>query len=189
MREKRQYIDDRTGLIVSEYTSDFPDALNDEGYRFPSHKLGARMFAGVEFPKLMSDAEIGKMARLARRYMIAATNMLGYRDGREIKAYTGVEIAELSGYRDRQGRRFISKMVRLHVIQRINTNSGAQFYINPAYFMANGKRLSLDLFLLFRSELTPLLPSWVMIEFLRQANNKAILSTDANSEAERIITG
>lgn len=51
---------------------------------------------------------------------------------------------------------------------------GVGFYINPAYFMANGQRLSLDLFLLFKEDLKAVIPSWVIIEFIRQAKEKQV---------------
>ena len=62
-------------------------------------------------------------------------------------------------------------MVRLHVMRKVD---GVGFYINPAYFMANGQRLSLDLFLLFKEDLKPIIPSWVIIEFIRQAKEKQV---------------
>ena len=53
MIDKRQYITD-DGEIISESINAFTDTLNEQGYRFPSRKLGARMFSGVEFPQEMS---------------------------------------------------------------------------------------------------------------------------------------
>jgi hypothetical protein len=60
--------------------------------------------------------------------------------------------------------------------------------------MAAGHRLSLDLFLLFRAEITPIIPSWVINEFLMQARVKqrytgVSLKQDALKEAEQIIEG
>lgn len=75
------------GEILKETNEHFTDSMNDDGYRIPSHKMGARMFADVQFPNGMSDSDIGKMARLAK-LMIGKTNMLGYRKGRNIQAYT-----------------------------------------------------------------------------------------------------
>ena len=188
MDKRYQIIDTLTGDIKGDADGLYPEPMTDEGYRFPAHKLGARMFGDVDFPEGMTDAEIGKMARLARHYMIASTNMLGYRDRREIKPYTGREIGEIVGLSAASKRKqFVSKMCRFKMLQRIHTNSGYQFYVNPAYFMANGKRLSLDLFLLFRDELTPLLPDEIMDSFLRQARDKAVITSDVQSEAERII--
>lgn len=72
---------------------------------------------------------------------------------------------------DRPARNFVNKMLRLHVMMKIDD---VGYYINPAYFMANGQRLSLDLFLLFRNELKSILPDWAIVDFLRQAQEKKI---------------
>jgi len=187
MKEKRQYITDE-GEIISESMSSFTDTLNEDGYRFPSHKLGARIFADVDYPVEMTLAEIGAMTVIAKRGMIAKTNMLGYRQGRKIKAYTSDEIIEIAGYTARYGRRFISKMLRLHVLHRIQDTSGNwQYYVNPAYYMANGQRLSLSLFSFFKDDLMPLLPAWVINEFLMQVRDKVVFKADAVEEASMLV--
>lgn len=172
MRIKTVIIND-DGEVISDKEKHCSDILNDDGYRFPYNKAGASLFSDVLFPKEMTDAEIGKMTRLSK-LMIGKTNMLGYRKNRRIMAYTAQEIANIVGMCDRRGINFVSKMVRLRVIQRVNINGDNQYYINPAYFMACGQRLSLDLFLLFRNELLPLLPKWVINSFIMQAQEKKV---------------
>jgi len=190
MIEKRQYIDGN-GEIVSERMVEFADMMNEQGYRFPSHKLGARMFRDVSLPEEMSYTDKGMMSELSRYHMIPAANMLGYRKGVSLVPYTQREIGELVHLKSRSKcSRFTNKMLRLHVMHRIQDSSGIwQHYVNPAFYLANGQRLSISLFLLFQRELTPLLPAWVMYEFLRQSRSKAILSSDAKQEAERIVNG
>ena len=58
------------GEIMREQNKSFSDAMNEEGYRIPSHKTGSRMFAGVQFPDSMTDSDIGKMARLSNMPLI-----------------------------------------------------------------------------------------------------------------------
>lgn len=162
------------GEIMKVKDKHFTDAMNAEGYRMPSHKSGARMFSNVKFPQSMNDSDIGKMARLSK-IMIGKTNMLGYRKGRQILPYTAQEIGKLVGLnKDRPARDFVNKMVRIRLMQKIDIDGKSQYYINPAYFMSNGQRLSLDLFLLFRDELTDLVPEWVLLDFLRQAKEKQV---------------
>ena len=173
MIRSERIINEITGEVYEVKNDRFTDSLNDEGYRFPSHKAGARLFDDVRFPDTMTPSEIGRMTILSKS-MIGKTNMLGYRQGRNIFAYTANEIAQIAGLQERRGQSFISKMCKLRVMQRIVTSSGPSYYINPAYFMAAGHRLSLDLFLLFRTELTPIIPEWVIHDFLRQAKEKAI---------------
>ncbi len=193
MRIKSQLINEATGEVISEEVKQFTNAMSEDGYRFPSHKMGARIFSDVKFPPDMSHADIGRMTILSK-LMIGRTNMLGYRQGRSIEGYTAGEIAGLVDLQKRQGMTFVNKMLRLRVIQKVITNAGIQYYINPAYFMANGQRLSLDLFLLFRLELTPIVPKWVIGEFLQQAHVKGISVKDLNQDhrlaieiAERIL--
>jgi len=164
---KRTQILSKEGEILSDQTLPYSEILTDEGYKVPVHKLGAKIFADVLFPEEVTHAEIGRMTCLSK-LMIGKTNLLGYRRGRDIEAYTEKELAGIVGLKDRQGRQFIKKMYDLHMIHKTETG----IYINPMYFMT-GQRLSLDLFLIFREELKGFLPDWVMVEFLRQARIKA----------------
>jgi hypothetical protein len=187
MLHRTQLINEETGEIYETEENRFTESFNDDGYRIPSHKAGARLFEEVMFPKEMSHSDIGKMTILSK-VMIKSANMLGYRQGGEILPYTAEGIGSLIGLQRTQGLKFIHRMCRLRVMQKVKTNSGSQYYINPAYFMAAGKRLSLDLYLLFREELTPILPSWVMREFLNQARAKKIPAGKAVlNEAEKIL--
>lgn len=159
------------GEILKDESYKLTESLNEQGYRFPAHKMGARIFSDVTFPIEMTDSDVGKMTRLSK-VMVGKTNMLGYRRGRRIEGYTAEEIGELVGLKTkRTARNFVNKMVRLHVMRKVD---GVGFYINPAYFMANGQRLSLDLFLLFKEDLKAVIPSWVIIEFIRQAKEKQV---------------
>ena len=158
----------KTGEIYSVKKEVFSDSMNEEGYRFPSHKLGARMFSDIQFPKEITHAEIGKMTVLARS-MIAKTNMLGYRNGSNILPYNIEEIgAKVGLYNKRCSKEFVWRMCQLGLMRRVDSVNGSFYYINPAYFMANGQRLSLELFILFQNELKILLPQWAIVHFLNQ---------------------
>jgi len=168
--ENRKIMTD-DGTIVKDTNKHFSDSLNNSGYRIPSHKMGARIFSEIKFPDGMTDSDIGKMARLSK-VMVGKTNMLGYRKRGKIEAYTAEEIGGLVDLtKSRPARNFVNKMVKLHVMKKFE-NVG--YYINPAYFMANGQRLSLDLFLLFKDDLKNIVPEWAMAEFLRQAKIKQV---------------
>ncbi len=191
MLKKQQWINQSTGQIVNESTQVVNDTFTEDGYRFPWHKKGARLFDDVQFPAEMTDADIGKMTRLSK-LMISKTNALGYRQGRKIMAYNINELCHLLDMSYKGGWEFIHKMFDLHVMLPIKTSSETIIYINPAYFMANGQRLSLDLFLLFKEELAPIVPAWVMDSFLRQALVKqtgkfAYKDDSILSEAEKVI--
>jgi len=165
---KRVQIITNDGEIITEKNMSYTNVMGEDGYRIPYHKSGARTFADISFPKSMSDAEIGKMTRLAN-LMIGKTNMLGYRKGRGIEAYTENEIINIVGLQHRQGRQFLRKMYDLRIMRKTEVG----IYINPKYFMTAGQRLTLDLFLIFREDLKGFLPDWVLSEFIRQASIKA----------------
>lgn len=160
-----------TGEVISQKEKYIPDVLNEEGYKVPPHKAGAKLFSDVQFPPEMTDSEIGKMARLAK-LMIADSNMLGYRSKTGIRAYTQDEIIDIIGLSPKRGKEFLQKMFRLGLMQVCIREYGditqEEYYINPAYFFA-GKRISLNLYLLFREYLDPILPEWVRYKFWEMA--------------------
>jgi hypothetical protein len=148
-----------------------PDRFNEDGYLIPYNKRGSKMFADVPFPERMNDAEIGKTARLAK-LMVSTSNMLGYRTRTGIAPYTEKQLIELVGLSAYRGKEYISKMVNVGMMQRTKRIVGEveveEFYINPAYFFA-GKRISLNLYLLFRENLDPILSEWAKNEFQQAA--------------------
>jgi hypothetical protein len=152
----------------------FKDVFNDKGYRWPFRKSGARLFSQVKFPEEMTFSEIGRMTVLSKE-MVGNTNMLGYRQNRTILPYTADELYEIIQLSRSHGSEFLSKMIRLHILHRgFDTLGTIQYYVNPAYFMAVGQRLSLDLYLKFQEDLQPLLPDWVIDGFLDQASEKQV---------------
>lgn len=167
-------VDQATGEIKRGKQEFIDDILNEEGYKVPVHKLGAKLFSDVQFPEEMNDSEIGKMARLAK-LMVASTNMLGYRSRSGILPYSEKQLIEIIGLSRFRGKEFIDKMVRIGMIQRNKRLYGEieseEFYINPAYFFA-GRRISLSLYLLFREHLDPVIPTWVRAEFWRAAKEQ-----------------
>lgn len=167
-------INEKTGEITRERRKFIEETFNEEGYRVPPQKRKASMFADVPFPFGMSDAEIGKMARLSK-LMISTSNMLGYRKGKGILPYTEGHLIEVLGMSQYRGTEFIRRMIDLGMMQRVRRVIGSidseELYINPAYFFA-GRRISLNLYLLFREHLDPVLPDWVKAEFLSLANEQ-----------------
>jgi hypothetical protein len=171
MIKRTTTFNEKTGEIINIKDQVFTNSLNADGYRMPSHKLGARIFNDVQFPDEMSYGDIGKMTCLAK-LMIAKNNMLGYRGQGKIIPYTMEEIGGLVGLSGRRAKEFVWKMINLKVMCREQSGGEVRCFINPAYFLANGQRLSLDLFIRFQEDLISLLPKWVINEFLEQAKSK-----------------
>jgi hypothetical protein len=168
MIKRTTTFNEKTGEVINTKQQSFTDSLNEDGYRMPSHKLGARIFNDVQFPAEMSYGDIGKMTCLAKM-MIAKNNMLGYRSKGRIAPYNMEEIGGLVGMSGKRAKEFVWKMINSGVMCREDAKDETRYFINPAYFMANGQRLSFDMFIRFQKELIPLLPGWVIEEFLRQA--------------------
>lgn len=167
--QKRVQLVSSNGELVKEYNEHFTESMNDEGYRFPSHKAGARLFRDVKLPNEITYQDKGRMYDLSQ-LMVGNTNLIGYKQDGKIYGYTANEIGEiveLSGFRSRE---FIKRMTTNKVIKKLD----AGYYINPAFFMSTGQRLSLELFINFQDELIPLLPKWVIDDFLLQARRKQI---------------
>jgi len=164
-------VDSGTGEIYSSKQSYREPPFNEDGYKVPHHKLGAKLFGCVSFPNDMTDNEIGKMTRLAR-LMIPMSNMLGYKARGCIHPYTEKHIYSAVGLSERRGRPFLKKMIRLGVVQGVKREefNHTEYYINPAYFFA-GRRIGFNLYLLFREHLDPILPRWVKAEFMKMVDS------------------
>lgn len=188
-KERYNVVDTFTGEVVDTTKGLYPEPLNEDGYRFPHHKAGSRLFDEVQFPEDMTPAEIGRMTILSK-LMIAQSNMLGYRKSGQIRAYTEEEIIRLSRLKIRQGKTFINRMLHFRLLHRLVTTSEIQFYVNPAYFMASGRRLTISLYHIFQQDLDPIIPLWVKREFLSMCKDKAeVYNADVVKEAEDILKG
>ena len=173
---KRNQTIGKNGEVLYERTYFENDYLTDEGYRFPSHKAGARLFAEIEFPNGVSDSDIGKMTRLSK-YMIGETNALGFRSGKKIYPYPEYRIFEIVGIKSvKRGREFLQRMLQHRIMKKKEIDGSNYYVINPAYFMVSGKRLTLSLFLEFQQEIAPLLPGHVLAWFLNQAKEDKLLA-------------
>jgi hypothetical protein len=155
------------GEVISEKNKHFSDSLNDEGYRFPSHKAGARLFRDVALPKTISYQDKGRLYDLSQ-LMVGNTNLIGYKDKGKILGYTEDEMGEIVELSGKRGREFVKRMVFNKIMKKLD----AGYYMNPAFFMSTGQRLSLDLFINFQDECAPLIPKWVMTEFMMQVRDK-----------------
>jgi hypothetical protein len=155
------------GEVVEEKNYHFSDSMNEEGYRFPSHKAGARLFRDVYLPKSISYQDKGRLYDLSQ-IMVGNTNLIGYKEKGKIYGYTEDEISKIVELSGKRGREFVRRMVQNKIIKKLD----AGYYMNPAFFMSTGQRLSLELFIHFQEELMPLLPKWAIREFLLQAKDK-----------------
>jgi hypothetical protein len=147
------------GELISHREIEFADSMNNKGYRLPSHKRGARFLSAISFPEGMTDSDIGKMVRLSK-YM-AAGNIISKRVDAGCVPCSIADIQNILNIGNRPCRNFINKMVGMRVIKK----KDGEFIISPVYFLLNGQRITLELFLLFREDISKIIPLWAMREF------------------------
>lgn len=162
------YVDVETGEVYSRKRR-FVDVQFDEekGYLFWNRRSHVKTFNHVDFPAEMSFADIGRMAKLAKRVW-RDTNMLAYRSDGGVKPYDVERIAEVIGLGPRQAYRFIAKMINLGIMAKVKVEVGGKkeihYYLNPIHFCSSN-RINLNLYLLFRDQLDQVLPEWVKQKF------------------------
>jgi len=157
------------GEKVKEFNSHFTESMNEEGYRFPGHKAGARLFRDVKLPKGITYQDKGRLYDLSQE-MVGNTNLIGYREHGKICGYTEDGICKLVELSGKRGREFVKRMVQNNILRKLD----AGYYMNPAFFMSTGQRLSLELFIHFQDTLGQLLPKWAIHHFLAQARQRKV---------------
>lgn len=172
MKKVTTYIDDSTGEIVAQRRQGIGNRFDHEkGYLFRNQAGGFSQFYDVPFPEDMTDIEIGRMSRLAKK-MWGKTNMLGYRGNGGVKPFDVKGIGMVIGLEKSQAYTFLNKMAKLGIIAKVKIESEGQtdyqYYVNPLYFNSSN-RIPLNLYLLFRKQLDPYIPIWARRLFVEQA--------------------
>jgi len=176
LQKETIYYDDEQQLI-SKHRQWVDNRFDEEkGYTFWNQKHGSKQFSDVPFPDDMTDAEIGKLTRLAK-CIYKDSNMLAYRGNGGVKPHTLKTMAKELKITDRQAERFIKKMIKLEVMAKgkfeIGNTVEVHYFISPVYFFS-GKRVNNTLYVLFRNQLDKVLPGWVRNRFVEQ--NSSIIN-------------
>ena len=174
MQKITTIVDEETGEVLSSKQQGIGKRFDPEkGYLFRNQAGGFSQFYDVPFPDEMTDAEIGRMTRLAKK-MWGSTNMLGYRGNGGIKPYGIDGISKVIGLHQRQTYTFMDKMINLGVIAKVRIESKGQvdyqYYVNPLYYNSSN-RIPLNLYLLFRVQLDPYIPSWAKKLYVEQTGS------------------
>lgn len=185
MLKETLYVDSSTGEIKHRSIQRITPAFDDErGYLFWVRKSFAKSFSDVPFPQEMTDADVGRMARLSK-CIWSNTNMLGYRGNKGVRPYDTDKIADVLGISVRQAQRFIRKMIRVGMMAQVTVKVEGvvetHYYINPIYFFSSN-RIPLNLYLIFRRQLDKVLPEWVKKEFAEQKNKQTKAFTHREKE-------
>lgn len=172
MKKTTMYIDENTGEVVGQRSRTVGNRFDPEkGYLFRNQAGKFSSFFDVPFPEDMTDIEIGRMTRLAKK-MWGQTNMLGYRGNGGVKPFDMAGMSKVVGLGKSQTYNFVKKMIKLGVIAKVKIESKGQidyqYYVNPLYY-SSSNRITLNLYLLFRKQLDPYMPSWARQKFIEQA--------------------
>lgn len=177
MQKVTTILDEETGEIVSRKQQGIGKRFDPEkGYLFRNQAGGFSQFYDVPFPHGMTDIEIGRMTRLAKK-MWGTTNMLGYRGNGGVKPYDVDGIAKVVGLEKSQTYSFVKKMIKLGVIAKVKIESKGktdyQYYVNPLYYNSSN-RIPLNLYLLFRTQLDAYIPNWAKNLFIEQTGQSKL---------------
>ena len=149
--EKKRYIDSlysKRGSVL-KYNNDYIKLFLDKG-----------------LPDECSLIDCGKFYKLIR-YIVGENQLLGYRSG-NINTLTINKMSELFNCSERQTRRFLKQMKDYKVIKEVCINDVKWYAVNPLYALKS-KYLSLTTFIIFQEELIPILPNWVIQNFMQEA--------------------
>jgi len=165
-----------TGEVVAFYEKEFcPRYSPSKGYCLWPRAYYTKQFTSVKFPDELTMKERGMLATLSKE-VFADTNMLGRWSRGSVRPLTVEEIGEITGLKKSQTYVFLKKLIRLNILRRVKVEIGdrrveTQFYLNPLYY-SSSNYISLNLYLVWKDQLDPLLPGWVKEEFAREVEDK-----------------
>jgi hypothetical protein len=160
------YINPETGEVHD--VSSFVDMqFDDNGYLFWAKKSNVRTFLEVPLPDTFTWAERGRIEAL-RHYILKDNQLLVYRSHGSIRPLSELEISNILQMSHRQCRILINKMVDNHIIKSVRISGITYYAFNPLYGVKD-KRLSIQVFIIFQEELQLVLPQWVILKFVAQA--------------------
>jgi hypothetical protein len=170
--QKKMLIDKDTGEVISEKMLNINIFDEKDGYLFWKNRQAIKTYPGISLPEGLTDREVACLHKLSQ-CIWSTTNMLAYRGYENRPKPMDVErIAKETGMPLRNASSFIRKLIDLGVMAKVVVetahNKETQYYLNPIYFFS-GNRLSLNLYLLFRTQLDRYLPEWVREKFAEQA--------------------
>lgn len=163
--KKETIVNPETGEFTEKFR--YVDSLySKKGYVMKYNNDYIKLFLDNGLPEQCSLLDCGKFYRLIR-YIIGENQLLGYRSGK-IKPLTINKMSEIFKCSDRQTRRFLKQMKEIKVIKEVCINDIKWYAVNPLYALKS-KYLSPTTFIIFQDELIPILPKWVLNNFMSEA--------------------
>ena len=132
---------------------------DEHGYKFWLCRSPVRSFTGCALPDTLTASEKGHVYECAM-LMETGSNMVVHRVSGVYKPLPVVQLAKRLRLSDTQCYRFLHKMIDLRIMAR----EQGRLYINPIYFF-RGTYLRPHLYRLFETDLSSVLPQWVVDRF------------------------
>ena len=162
-RNYRKYKSIEKRTIINPDTGEFTEKKR---YILKYNNDYIKLFLDKGLPDECSLVDCGKFYKLIR-YIVGENQLLGYRSG-NINPLTINKMSELFSCSERQTRRFLKQMKDYKVIKEVCINDVKWYAVNPLYALKS-KYLSLTTFIIFQEELIPILPNWVIQNFMQEA--------------------
>lgn len=161
------YDNPETGETVSKQSLVDMKFSYTSGYMFYKQKNCIRTFLDNPLPSELTWAEKGRIEAL-KHYILTDNQFLVYRSNNVIKPITVKELVRILDMSERQCKILIKKLKQYGVIKEVEIGGVIYFSFNPIYGFKD-TRINLTVFLMFQSELTKILPQWVINNFTQQA--------------------
>jgi hypothetical protein len=173
MLKETRYLNEKTGELSQSRYKKF-EIFNNDGYLLWAKKGGRKQFHDIKLSDALGKGEDFRRAHILAELIYKETNTIMIRENtRKVRVADVYDISMLIGLNIRRTREFLNRMVLKSVLARRIDKVGElvseKYLFNPLFFMCS-KRLSADLYFLFKDSLDCYLPAYVVEEFHRIGN-------------------
>lgn len=173
MLKETRLVNEKTGEYFESKYKKF-EIFNNDGYLLWAKKAGRKQFHDVKLTDVVGKGEDFRRAHILAELIYKDTNTIMIRENtRKVRIADVYDISTLIGLNIRRTKEFLNRMVEKHVlakrIDKVGELTSEKYLFNPLFFMCS-KRLSADLYFLFKESLDNYLPAYVVEEFHRIGN-------------------
>lgn len=154
------------------FTGRFHD---DKGYSLYAYGNTINSRKKTPFPSDMTKTEIANMVLLSR-HLALNSNELVYKSKDKYVPMKRKHIGKAIDLEERQAYRFISKMLKLKMIAKVDVpimgGTEERYLMNPIYFL-NGKHIGDFLYWTFQEQLDKEIPIWAREQYRKRKDGEA----------------
>lgn len=137
------------------------------GYVYRQRDNFIKVFADGKLPEGLSWSDKGKLSEL-RTYIVGSSQLLGDRKNGMFVPLTMKDISVIFNCKERCAYNTIEAAKKHGLIKKVMINDVFWFAFNPLYGLKD-KRISLETYIIFQSELKDVIPGWVRESFIRDS--------------------